>query len=458
MQSETEAPETEQRTLGRDETEQKYTCPICGKTFTSPQALRGHMGVHRREKRETGMGVGEGTPGTEADELKELLEKTEVQGSWRPEVESGKPEAPPPLPPPPEVEIIDKAIEFLRERLPQVYGIEKYDRIIINALREDPRPLINPNLLHAFIKSIAPRAHDSHLAVHVINPLYARFPNLPQAVVRYLETTYQPQPYLYMSTPSPYSPYQPLYYPMHFHPYHFYSNFSPYHFYPVVPPYYPPPPPRTPRTYKIVVDGQEIETDEAGYMAWQRFLREREEYERRKQEHELTMKKLEIEIKKALEGGEKSKREEELSKKLDEISKKLEEEREKRHQVEMELLKRRIEELEKRPGLLQELAIYEEIARRLGYHRGGRTVIDLLDSFVERLDQRAAQLLAKIPAPGTEWRPEVKRTPEERVRKAEEIMAKLERTDEILKAEEKLIRAAAKVKPRTVSESGGEKA
>jgi len=449
MQSETGAPEAEQRTLGREEAEQKYTCPICGKTFTSPQSLRGHMVAHKREKRETGMGVGEGTSGTEAEEFEETMKP-----------ESGEPEVSPPLPPPPEVEIIDKAIEFLRERLPQVYGIEKYDRIVINALKDDPRPLINPNLLHAFIKSIAPRAHDSHLSVHVINPLYTRFPNLPQAVVRYLESTHQPQPYMYMSTVSPYTPYQPLYYPpyQHYHSYtYFHPGFSPYHFYPVVPPYYPPPPPRPPRTYKVVVDGQEIETDEAGYMAWQRFLREREEHERRKQEHELTMKKLEIEIKKALEGGE-SKREEELSKKLDEISKKLEEERERRHQAEMELLKRKIEELEKRPGLLQELAIYEEIARRLGYHRGGRSVIDLIDSFAERLDQRAAQLLAKISAPGSEWRPEVKRTPEERARKAEEIVAKLERTEEIMKAEEKLIRAAAKVKPRLVSESGGEKA
>lgn len=435
--SETQESRREEETA--EAGKEQYTCYVCGRTFQSFKSLAAHMKVHKR--REEGMGVG----GSEQSESGSVIE------------EEGK-EQKEQLPPPPEVEVIDKAIEFLRERLPQVYGIEKYDRIVINALRDDPRPLLNPNLLHAFIKSIAPRAHDSHLAVHVINPLYARFPNLPQCVMKYLESTNQPQPYVYMSTVAP-SPYQPLYYPHHYYSHQLYSHFVPYHFYPAVPspPYYPPPPPRPMRTYKIVVDGQEIETDEAGYMAWQRFLREREEHERRRQEHELAMKKLEIEIKKALEEGNRGKKDEELSKKIDELSKKLEEEREKRHQAELELLRREVDELKKRPGLLEELAIYEEIARRLGFQRGGRSVIDLLDSFVERLDQRAAQLLSRIPSPGGEWKPEVRRTPEERARKAEEVIAKLEKTEEVLKAEEKLIRAASKVKPRTVSESGGEK-
>ncbi|MEM1750724.1 MAG: C2H2-type zinc finger protein [Desulfurococcaceae archaeon] len=439
MQGEELTHEVEQGSIGSvSEAEQgeQYVCPVCGKSFPSPQSLRGHMVAHRREKRE-GVGVGGGSSGVEAEEL----EKTGAKPG-----EAGAP--PPPLPPPPEVEIIDKAIEFLRERLPQVYGIEKYDRIVINALRDDPRPLINPNLLHAFIKSIAPRAHDSHLSVHVINPLYARFPNLPQAVVKYFESSQPHQYAMYMGAPPGYTLHQPLYYP----PYHqvsqyLYPHFTPPYTYPapLSPPYYPPPMPR--RTYKVVVDGQEVETDESGYMAWQRFLREREESERRRQEHEMMMKKLEIEIKKALEEGG-GRREDELNKRIEEISRKLDEERERRHQAELELLKREIDELKKRPSLLEELSIYEHIAERLGFKKGGRTTIDLLESFVERLDQRAAQILSKVPAPGSEWRPEIKRTPEERARKAEEIMKRLEKSEEVLKLEEELIKAAAKIKPR----------
>jgi hypothetical protein len=84
----------------------------------------------------------------------------------------------------------------------------------------------------------------------------------------------------------------------------------------------------------------------------------------------------------------------------------------------------------------------------LGFQKGGRTTADLLDSLAERLDQRAAQLLNKIPAPSGEWKPVVTRTPEERVKKAEEIKQKLERSEEILQAEDELIKAAAKIKPR----------
>jgi len=416
MQSEAETVSTMEREEESEQVEQ-HVCPVCGKVFQTLQSLRGHMRIHKRKDEKV-----------ESEALSE-------------EGKAGEAVEAPSLPPPPEVEIIEKAIEFLKERLPQVYGIEKYDKIIISSLKEDPRPLVNPTTLHAFIKSIAPRAYDSHLSVHVINPLYAKFPNLPQAVTKHMESSYQSMQPFYTYPQYPQTP--------HINPYYQYYPYYPYYQYYQIQPYItPPPPPKPLRTYKVVVDGQEIETDEAGYMAWQRFLREREEHERRKQEHEMMMKKLEIEIKKALEGGGESKREEELSKKIDEISKKLEEERERRHQAELELLKREVEELKKRPSLLEELSIYEGIAERLGFRRGGRTTIDLLESFVERLDQRAAQLLNKIPSPGSEWRPEIKRTPEERARKAEEIMKRLEKSEEIMKLEEELIKAAANIKPK----------
>ncbi|MEM4819537.1 MAG: hypothetical protein QXQ91_04440 [Nanopusillaceae archaeon] len=388
------------------------------------------MKVHKREKEVVGVG-GENMEDNDAEDVTEERLST--------------------LPPPPEVEVINSAIEFLKERLPQVYGIEKYDKIIVNSLREDPRPLTNPTTLHAFIKSIAPRAYDSHLSVHVINPLYARFPNLPQAVVKYFESVYLSSQPSYVQPPVVVNPtttyYQPYHMPYNL-PVHVYNLTYPYHWYHYVPPLKPL------KTYKVVVDGQEIETDESGFMAWQKFLKDREE-------HELRMKKLEVEIKKMLEEGsreskkeeEARRREDELKSKIEELSRKLDEERERRHQAELEIVKRELEELKKRPSIVEEIAIYEEIAKRLGFHKGGRTTIDILESLVDRIDQRAAQILSKIPA-GGEWKPEIKRSPSERARKAEEIMRRLEKTEDILKAEDELIMAAAKVKPRVVV--GGE--
>ncbi|MEM1690487.1 MAG: hypothetical protein QXG48_02815 [Thermofilaceae archaeon] len=432
----------------------KKKCPVCGKVV-EPTGTYGHFAnAHPEKLAEAGWDewsrkfedVDAGTEGTGgATEGNEVPTPTEER---EPPME---PEAPRPW----EVEVVNEAIRFIEERLPSVYGVEKYAKMIVRVLSEDPRPLINPNALHAFIKSVAPRAYDSHLSIYVINPLYARFPNLPHAVARLFGDASSPAAYTYTYAAPPAPVYQPAYItPYPASPYAQYGAAVHYVHQPA--PIPPPPAPR--RTYKIVVDGQEIETDEAGYMAWQRFLREREEYERRRQEHEMVMKKLEIEIRRALEGGGESKREEELSRKIEEISRKLEEERERRHQAELELLKREVDELRRRPGLLEELAMYEQVAERLGFRRGGRTTIDLLESFVERLDQRAAQLLSKIPVTGGEWRPEVKRSPGERVRKAEEIIRRLERSEDVLKLEEELIMAAAKIRPRTVTEGGEAKA
>jgi len=367
------------------------------------------------------------------------------------------------VPKPPEVEAIEEAIAFIKERLAQVYGVGKNDRIIVKALEDDPTPLRDGNLLHAFIKSLAPRAYDAHLSTSVIKPLYVRFPNLAQAVDKYLGGV-QPQHVPYAYPPSPQQTYG-------------YTFYYPTPTYPMSYPFYPPSTyaqpyphfayqPKPQKTYKIVVEGQEIETDESGLMAWQRFLREKEEDKRKAQEHELTMKKLEAEIKKIAEETEK-KSEPTVPVKVgdkevqvpaylaplylkgdDESKKEIEKLREELHRKEVEALQRDLEELKKRPGFFEELRSFQEIAPMLGFQKGGRTTADLLDSLAERLDQRAAQLLNKIPAPGGEWKPAVTRTPEERARKAEEIKQKLERSEEILQAEDELIKAAAKVKPR----------
>lgn len=445
----------------------KKKCPVCGKVV-EPTGTFGHFSkAHPEKLAEAGWdewsrkfeNVDAGTEGTGgANEGNEVPTPTE---------EREPPKEPEETPRPWEVEVVNEAIRFIEERLPSVYGVEKYANMIVRVLSEDPRPLINPNALHAFIKSLAPRAYDNHLSIYVINPLYARFPNLPQAVARLFGDSGAPTAYPYIYAPPP--GYQPTYIiPYTANPHAQYGMFV-YAHQPV--PILPPPAPR--RTYKIVVDGQEIETDEAGYMAWQRFLREREEYERRRQEHELMMKKLELEIKKVagevgeskvpikigdrevevpasiavlyyLRGGD------EVNRRVEELSKKLEEEREARHRAEVEALRREIEELKRRPSFLEELAMYEEAAKRLGLHRTGRTTVDLLDSLSERLDQRAAQLIQVLEraTAGSGWRPEVKRTPEERARKAEEVLKRLERSEEVLKAEEELIRAAAKVRPR----------
>ncbi|MBO3755060.1 MAG: hypothetical protein FGF53_09355 [Candidatus Brockarchaeota archaeon] len=404
----------------------EYICDVCGKVFDNENSLLMHrLRSHKLPTKEEGVGV----------------------------------EAPKP----PEVEAIEEAIAFIKERLAQVYGVGKNDRIIVKALEDDPTPLRDGNLLHAFIKSLAPRAYDAHLSTSVIKPLYVRFPNLAQAVDKYLGGA-QPQQVPYAYPPSPQQTYgYTFYYP---HP-------IPQVNYPFYPPstYAPHYPhfafqPKPPKTYKIVVEGQEIETDESGFMAWQRFLREKEEDKRKAQEHELTMKKLEAEIKKiAEETGKGSEptvpikigdREVQVPAYLaplylkgDEESKKeIEKLREELHRKEIEALQRDLEELKKRPGFFEELRSFQEIAPMLGFQKGGRTTADLLDSLAERLDQRAAQLLNKIPAPGGEWKPEVKRTPEERAQKAEEIKRRLERSEEILQAEDELIRAASKVKPR----------
>jgi hypothetical protein len=384
------------------------------------------------------------------------------------------------VPKPPEVEIIEAALEFIKERLPQIYGIEKYTGLIVRTLKDNPAPLRDPVTLHAFIKNLAPKVYDAHLSTFVINPLFAQYPNLPQAVDKYFGGFASQTPYLYQ--PSVYQPPYPFW--QHYPPHQFnpqppqhFSYYPPYYTAPY--PYHQPPyqysyqPPKPPKTYKIVVEGQEIETDEAGFMAWQRYKREMEEYELRKKQYELEMKKLEEEIKKIAEErgtketlvpvkiGDKEyqvpaslaplylRGSDEASKKIEELSKKLEEEREARHKAEIEVIKKELEEIKKSPSFLEQLKAYQMVAETLGYHKTGKTTADLIDSLSERVDKTAQLLIQRITLPHGEWKPEVVRTPEERVKKAEEIKQKLAKSEEILKAEEELIRAAAKVKPRS---------
>ena len=105
------------------------------------------------------------------------------------------------------------------------------------------------------------------------------------------------------------------------------------------------------------------------------------------------------------------------------------------------------EEVRSRPSLGEELEALEKVAGRIGMKKGGRTALDVLETGLERVDERAKQILQKMPpTPGEEFRPEVSRGPQEREEKAREIEERLEKGKELLEAEDKLLRAASKFK------------
>jgi len=207
-------------------------------------------------------------------------------------------EGAPPIPV--EIETVHEAIKFIGERLPQVFGIgNKNIKVILRALKDDPTPLRDGNLLHTFIKSLAPKAYDSHLTISLIRPLYMKFPNLAYAVDAYISTFRVPtQGTQYNQRgvglgfgyyPPNQIPYTPYSYPYH-NPYNPYVCPYPYspQPYPQPPmPGTPTPPPKPPKQYKIVVEGQEIETDEAGYRAWLQYKKEMEAEKRRAKKDEL---------------------------------------------------------------------------------------------------------------------------------------------------------------------------
>lgn len=435
---------------------EKYICEVCGEEFTTWHALGGHMKRHKKEE--------------EKEEEGEVVRREEIQK--QPTEQTIKP---------PEIEILDEAIKFIEERLKQVYGVsDKLANLIIKTLKDNPVPLRDPNLLFNFIKSMAPRAYDAHISTFVISTLYNNFPNLPEVVDKYLSMNRAPPTIQTFGYMQPYPFGMPMM-PYLTHPTYHYSTYTLYpHLYPhIYPPYQqiqPVQQSKPQKLYKIVVENQEIETDEAGFLAWQRYLREKEEYERRKQEHELRMKKLELEIMKLAEKNSEKEKEEKIpvkigdkeymlpvsialpyilkaddktNEKIEKLSNELKEEREARHRVEIEMLKREIEELKKKPSFLEELAAYEAVAERLGLSRSGKTTLDVLDSLISKIDQRAAQLLEKIPTPiRGEWKPEVKRLPSERRQIAEKILEKLGKTEEIIQVENELIEAATKLKSR----------
>ena len=376
--------------------------------------------------------------------------------------------------PPIEVEMTERVKELLTEHLPRVYGIPKADASKrITAILDTLSPVVatDPWNLHNHIKNFAPNADDRHLE-SVITKIFAQ---LEAEGYRPGESRYQPR-YAPRRRPG----YQPRYTediyrrpPPYWHGYgQGYGE-----------EYYPPPPPGAGRgePMKVVIDGQEIITDFQGYMAWQKYAadkkKDKAEEETRKnkekrdeEEHDMKMQKFQEEIKKlAGEGGGKpetmvdvkigdqtvkvpasvahlylrgdSAEVKELRATVKDLTKTIEDK-------EKEETKKVLDDLSKKmdgmPGTV------ERTVERMAEHRGwgkptvGRTTIDLLADLGGKADARAQQLINRMPG-GPEFKPEVKRTPEERRAKAAEIGKRLEKTKEILKSEDELIKAAAKM-------------
>ena len=389
------------------------------------------------------------------------------------EVEEGEGEAEEDVVTPPEVETIEAARILIRGRLKQVYGVGKGLNVVMRSLYDDPSPMRDPLVLHSWIKSLAPKANDQQLSVMVIKPLFSQFPTLPQAIDKYVASMHPPQqPPAYWGWPMTGQPYQHLYpappggapsYPTgsgYTYPGYPYS-------YPPSQPYPPWPgsqPGKPPKTYKVVVDGQEIETDESGFRAWTKYLDDRKkeeaEEERQKEAHELKTKKLEEEIKgigkeehlvKVKVGEEEQEVPASIahlylgggdSEEVKALREKLDEEREERHKGD---IKRLEDKIEGRPTLSDQIEYVRSMAPYFGYHEGARSTLDVLDSIRGDVQLTAQQILNKMPSPGGGFSPDVKRTPGERRRKAEEIQKGLRKSEEILEAEDSLIRASAKV-------------
>jgi len=397
-----ENPEEEPKEPEREPSEEStetYECPDCGKEFGSEQALNSHIGqIHKEEEETEGVGEEEG--------LK-----------------------------PPEVEFIDTAIEKLKSQLPSVYGIsDQRARNIIGTLQDNPSLLQSPQTLYMHIKQLASQANDYHLSI-IINSIFEgqQQPSPQQPPMLFGQQQPQPQ-----GVPPIFPPFQQ-------------QGTNPY----------------VPQPYQ---GGQ---TNPQAQQLQQAQTQERIQQSR--EEHDLRMKKLEQEIKETSKGEEKEKvpvefgdttiqvpadlaplylmqqQESGESEQIQELRGKIEEERKEREKAERESLRKEIEhlrdEVENQPSLAEQIQSVEALSKRMGYSRTGMSTIDLLNQGISRMDKRAKQLLQRMPPGGEEgFEPEISRTPNERRRKAEQIEKQMERSDELIEAENALIEAASKVR------------
>jgi hypothetical protein len=121
---------------------------------------------------------------------------------------------------------------------------------------------------------------------------------------------------------------------------------------------------------------------------------------------------------------------------------------EKLHKQEMNELKGqlsglygKVQELENRDPF-EQIRKYDEYAESRGYTRSGKTTIDLISDIAEKADRRGDRLESLLTKREGEFKPEVKRTPQERQAAAADIQANLAKKERILEAENELLIAA----------------
>lgn len=413
-----------------------YRCPSCGKFFKPP------------------------APGEEG-----APEKTA-------KAEAGAEAGPPGPLAPLEVEMTERIKALLPLYLPRVYGIPKGSKrveAIIDTIT--PEQTSDPWNLHAHIKNFAPEADDRHL----------------EAIIMKIYSQLESEGYV-PSSPST-SRYQPKY---HRRTGHGNSGYGRYGGYQRQEEWgdeedeggYPPQRRFTTRPVKIVVAGQQIETDVDGMMAWKRFELDEARSKKDDQEHELKMKKLEAEILSITKGGTEEKvavkvgdqtisvpasvapfilkggetdetkalktEVNALKERVNSAEKELNEKEKAETKAQLSGLYHKIDELTNRDPL-EEIKKYDRYAEDRGYSRTGKSTVDLISDAIDKGDKRAQQLITRlgkgegeVEVEGDGFRPEVKRTPQERQEAASNIQRNLERKEKVLEAENELLAAASR--------------
>jgi len=166
---------------------------------------------------------------------------------------------------PPEVEARKGIINLLKERLPTVYGIsDNRSDAIIETVEQDPSLLDNLNSLYFHIRQMGGRNINDYHLQRILRGIY----NEVGVPISQQQPAVMPQAQMTRQTSAPMvsggvqQPFQPM---------------------SVQPQQGRPAQPKPQKTYKIVVDGQEIETDEKGLRAWKEYKDERKERERKRE-------------------------------------------------------------------------------------------------------------------------------------------------------------------------------
>lgn len=452
-----ETKETKEGEGAEEEEEPKEcTCTHCGESVI-PIVTKGHFGRKGFRCPECGKFFKPPAPGEEG-----APEKTE-------KAEAGPPGPLAPL----EVEMTERIKALLPMYLPRVYGIPKGSKrveAIIDTIT--PEQTADPRNLHAHIKNFAPEADDQHLEA-IIMKIYSTLETEGFSSPSSASVSYQPR-YARRrgSRPSGY-PARQWRGPGYQEEWGEEEDEGGY-----------PPQRRPAKPVKVVVDGQTIETDVDGLMAWKTFKLQDDQAKREAREHELNMKKIEAEILNITKGGTEEKvavkvgnqtisvpasvapfilkggETEEtkalktevnaLKERVNSAEKELNEKEKAETKAQLSGLYHKIDELTNRDPL-EEIKKYDRYAEDRGYSRTGKSTVDLISDAIDKGDKRAQQLITRlgkgegeVEVEGDGFRPEVKRTPQERQEAAAKIQGQLEKKAEVLEAENQLLAAASR--------------